>query len=218
VPMPAPDAVDDTDGGGTDKDAGHEGGRGKDGATHMKPPAMPVAPKRRGSPAKNPKRRVVRRGARQQWQGQDAHGRHMLRPPAAPLVRKQFVGSPGPWNETPKPDVVHVHRGKPMPPELAPGLDLYGTNEGLTLFEEEGEEEESGAVTEGGSEVSVDDVGGMVTPENRKANALLQNPSSVQKMMQRMRRKLKEQEEYIGELEDQILALNERVGVNDTGP
>ena len=43
--------------------------------------------------------------------------------PAAPLRKNTYIGSPGPWNETPRVD-GNAYRGKPMPPELAPGLDL----------------------------------------------------------------------------------------------
>lgn len=141
--------------------------------------------------------------------------------PAAPLRKNTYVGSPGPWNETPRVD-GNTYRGKPMPPELAPGLDLYGTNEGgLTeLFEEGGEggDGEPGEREERGeSEQSVDDndvladVPVEVYDGEGIRETLPPTPASVQTMLHRMRARIREQEAYIQDLEDQILKLNDKL-------
>jgi hypothetical protein len=109
-----------------------------------------------------------------------------------------------------------------MPPELAPGLDLYGTNEGVTLFDEgddeSGETGEAQESLEGSHSLSVDNVDAMPKNQGEKndQNANTSTPtldlsSARLKMMQRLRKKLKEQEEYIETLEDQLLVLQELV-------
>lgn len=139
--------------------------------------------------------------------------------PAAPLRKNTYIGSPGPWNETPRVD-GNTYRGKPMPPELAPGLDLYGTNEGLTeLFDEGGNGEEDGGRAEreerGESEQSVDDndVHADAPLELQDGGGIRETlsptPASVQSMLHRMRARIREQEAYIQDLEDQILKLND---------
>ena len=141
--------------------------------------------------------------------------------PAAPLRKNTYIGSPGPWNETPRVD-GNVYRGKPMPPELAPGLDLYGTNEGgLTeLFDEGGEggeEKPEEREERGESEQSVDDndVHADVPFEMYDGEGIRETlpptPASVQTMLHRMRTRIREQEAYIQDLEDQILKLNNKL-------
>ena len=152
-------------------------------------------------------------------------------PPAAPLRKNTHVGSPGPWNETPRVD-GNIYPGKPMPPELAPGLDLYGTNEGgLTeLFDEdvEADDMDGGAREDpGGSEQSVDDndvpaVTGVAKDDSDRGEdgareTLPSTPASVQTMLQRMRARIREQDAYIQDLEDQILELNDRIHRNLPG-
>ena len=120
---------------------------------------------------------------------------------------------------------------------LAPGLDLYGTNEGggLTELFHEGEEKEEGHGSDREVEQRVDeneldvkeneneldgngnelDGNGNGNGNELDGNGNGQTPASVQTMMQRMRGRLREQEAYIQELEDQILKLNGRIQTRD---
>ena len=168
----------------------------------------------------------TRRGGRRQSRQQHLRGVAPV-PPAAPRRNNPFVGSPGPWNETPRLDKNQVNewnRKKSQLLGLAPGLDLYGTNEGggLTeMFDDDGsmsdrdrdgvEGEEGGEIGDGiGThevEQSVDD--NVRVTELHDGGA--RTPSSVVTMMERMRGRLREQEAYIQELEDQILELQARV-------
>lgn len=162
-------------------------------------------------------------------------------PPGAPRRNNPLVGSPGPLNETPRMDTDHmyeVNTRKLQMLGLAPGLDLYGTNEGggLTeLFDEGEEKEEEGYGSDREVEQRVDeneldvkenenkldgngnelDGNGNGNGNELDGNGNGQTPASVQTMMQRMRGRLREQEAYIQELEDQILKLNGRIQTRD---
>lgn len=141
-------------------------------------------------------------------------------------------------NETPRMDTDHmyeVNTRKLQMLGLAPGLDLYGTNEGggLTELFHEGEEKEEGHGSDREVEQRVDEneldvkenenelegneneLDGNGNGNELEGNGNGQTPASVQTMMQRMRGRLREQEAYIQELEDQILKLNARLETRD---
>lgn len=96
---------------------------------------------------------------------------------------------------------------------LAADLDFYGTNEGLTLFDEKNDtqmiEDENQDEAEGSHSLSLSD--GVANPEDEKHITMKSLVDSRSRILQRMRRKLKEQEEYIGDLEDTVLELQEKL-------
>jgi hypothetical protein len=118
--------------------------------------------------------------------------------------------------ETPAAEARPEHNhGSPTPDKLqaeglAADLDFYGTNEGLTLFDEK-EETQHNADTEhaGSHSLSLSDGKQVAVHGEDDPKALLTD--SRNKIMERMRRKLKEQEEYISELEDSVLELREKL-------
>lgn len=143
-------------------------------------------------------------------------------PPSAPTPA-QFPGAdldnpletPATGNgiENPKfkgssaPDKLHAEG-------LAPDLDFYGTNEGLTLFDDKNETEapqqtdQSAGEAEGSHSLPVQGEGIISRDRQEVFKSLSDSRNTI---LQRMRRKIKEQEEYIGELEDTVLELQEKL-------
>lgn len=111
------------------------------------------------------------------------------------------------FNGSAAPDKLHAEG-------LAADLDFYGTNEGLTLFDDKNdthlpaEPADQGEEAEGSHSLPMPDKRTVTEDEQ---NILQSLSDSRSKILQRMRRKIKEQEEYILELEDTVLELQEKL-------